>query len=602
MKRDTIGSKVMMAGAAVLILVSTASGTGLWAASHLSEALTRAGRSADVLRSHMEADMMHDALRADVLMALRARDPATGVQMDQVKTDLAEHSKAFREAIGRSRRLAADPASRAALKEVEAPLNDYIAEAESIVKTAADAPEAAGAQMPAFLKQFTTLEGAMEGATGKIEAAAESDAAASRGAASLARILMASMIAVGIAVTAIIVLAAQRILVRPIVDVTRALGRLADGDLSVNPPHTQRGDEIGMMAQALFAFKQAVAERQAELEAADNREALEAERRRNEERRAAEDAIRERVVGELGDSLARLAQGDLCAQIAAPFPDEYEHLRHNYNSAVEQLSGALTSVVTAAHGMRAGSGQISTAADDLSRRTEQQAASLEQTAAALDEVTATVRRSSENAGEARRVADTAVADAQRSRDVVDRATAAMSAIEHSSQQISNIIGIIEEIAFQTNLLALNAGVEAARAGDAGKGFAVVASEVRALAQRSAEAAHEIKSLISASTAQVGDGVKLVTETGDVLEAIGATIGKMNALVGEIAASAQEQATALHEVNAAINQMDQVTQQNAAMVEQSTAASHGLAREAEALAERIGRFRLEGGAAAVRAAA
>ncbi|MDE1906832.1 MAG: methyl-accepting chemotaxis protein, partial [Rhodospirillales bacterium] len=240
---------------------------------------------------------------------------------------------------------------------------------------------------------------------------------------------------------------------------------------------------------------------------------------------------------------------------------------------------------------RSGTGEIAAAADDLSRRTEQQAASLEETAAALDEITATVRRTAEGASHAHEVVTSAQTDAERSGVVVRDAVAAMSGIETSSQQISNIIGVIDEIAFQTNLLALNAGVEAARAGDAGRGFAVVASEVRALAQRSADAAKEIKSLISASTRQVISGVDLVGQTGTALARIVSQIGEISGVVRQIAASAQEQATGLHEVNAAVNQMDQVTQQNAAMVEQSTAACHSLAQETEKLATLTARFQI-----------
>ncbi|WP_309643171.1 methyl-accepting chemotaxis protein, partial [Phenylobacterium sp.] len=224
------------------------------------------------------------------------------------------------------------------------------------------------------------------------------------------------------------------------------------------------------------------------------------------------------------------------------------------------------------------------------RRTEQQAASLEETAAALDEITATVRRTAEGATHARKVVETARSDAAEGADVVRRATSAMDEIEGSSKQIGQIIGVIDEIAFQTNLLALNAGVEAARAGEAGKGFAVVASEVRALAQRSAEAAKEIKALITASSDQVGVGVDLVAATGKALESIVTQVAEINGIVAEIAASAQEQATGLQQVNTAVNHMDQVTQQNAAMVEESTAASHALAHEAKELAVLVAQFR------------
>ncbi|MBU1377634.1 MAG: HAMP domain-containing protein [Alphaproteobacteria bacterium] len=602
MKLDSINGKVVAAGAIVLILASATSAAGLWAATHLSGALTRAMTSSEVVRLHMDSDMMHDALRADVLMALRAADPTTGVTFAQVKRDLGEHSKAFRDDIARNKTLATDPASRAALAAVEAPLGDYITGAETIVTLAATDPAAASAAMPGFLKQFTTLEGAMEQATDKIEASANAEAAAAKSAAFNAQILMGGLILVGIAVTGLIVVAARRILVKPLVDVTSALDRLSKGDLSVDPPHTGRKDEIGLMTRALFAFKQAVAERQAELEAADNRAAMEEERTLNEARRAKEEAAREQVVSSLARGLARLSQGDLAARLETRFPDQYEELRANYNSAVDQLGQTMSSVIASARGMRTGCGEISQAADDLSRRTEQQAASLEETAAALDEVTATVRRSAEGASKARQVADTAQGEAQRSGEVVTKATEAMSGIEKSSTQIANIVGLIEEIAFQTNLLALNAGVEAARAGDAGRGFAVVASEVRALAQRTAEAAKEIKGLISASSRQVGDGVELVTQTGAALETIRVTVSEMHGLVSEIAGSAREQAVALSEVNTAINQMDQVTQQNAAMVEETTAASHSLAREAESLAGLIGRFRLTPGEAVLSARA
>ena len=274
-----------------------------------------------------------------------------------------------------------------------------------------------------------------------------------------------------------------------------------------------------------------------------------------------------------------------------PFPSDYEKLRQDFNNAIARLEDTLQVVASTTRNIHSGSGEISGASDDLSRRTEQQAASLEQTAAALDEITCTVRKTADGAIHARQVVATAKGDAEGSGLIVQDAVKAMEAIDQSSRQISQIIGVIDEIAFQTNLLALNAGVEAARAGDAGRGFAVVASEVRALAQRSAGAAKEIKGLILASNGHVTSGVKLVGDTGQALARIVAQVGEITGIVSEIAASAAEQATALAEVNSAVNQMDQVTQQNAAMVEQATAASHALAAEATDLSAVVGRFRL-----------
>jgi methyl-accepting chemotaxis protein len=254
-------------------------------------------------------------------------------------------------------------------------------------------------------------------------------------------------------------------------------------------------------------------------------------------------------------------------------------------------------VADTTQGIQAGTAEISHAAGDLSRRTELQAGSIEEAAAAVEEITATVGKTVKGTEHARQVVATAKTEAEHSGEVVRNAVAAMGAIEASAGQISQIIGVIDEIAFQTNLLALNAGVEAARAGEAGKGFAVVAQEVRALAQRSAEAAKEIKTLITASSAQVSSGVALVGETGRALTKIVAHVGQINGIVSEIAAAVGAQSSGLAEINAAVSQIDQVTQQNAAMVEESTAASQSLAQEADGLATLIGRFRVGDAAAA-----
>ncbi len=297
------------------------------------------------------------------------------------------------------------------------------------------------------------------------------------------------------------------------------------------------------------------------------------------------------AVAALAAGLKGLSDGDLTQRIDRPFVPTMEKVRQDFNDAVAKLRAAMQSVGSNAQGIAAGSGEIRSAADDLARRTEQQAASVEETAAALEQITMTVADSSRRAEEAGALVTATRENAQKSGEVVRNAITAMGQIEHSSGEISNIIGVIDEIAFQTNLLALNAGVEAARAGEAGKGFAVVAQEVRELAQRSAKAAKEIKALIHASGDQVKNGVALVGETGRVLQEMVTQVQEISTNIMAIVEGAREQATGLKEINHSVNAIDQGTQQNAAMVEESTAASHSLAKEAEGLFNLLSQFRV-----------
>ncbi|PIB93996.1 methyl-accepting chemotaxis protein [Caulobacter sp. FWC2] len=420
--------------------------------------------------------------------------------------------------------------------------------------------------------------------------------------------IAAVVLALAVAVVACVIGGAAIILtrtrlLRPLSTIGDYMGRLAEGDYEREPPFRNRQDELGAMARTIMVFRNAALDRrQARIEQESARDATDAERRANEQERARSDAERQAVVRELAAALGRLSDGDLTASIHTPFPGDYEALRTDFNAAIARLSTTLAAIAHGARNMRASSEEIASAADDLSRRTEQQAASLEETAAALGEIASTVARANDGAREAAAVVTKAKTEAETSGAVVERAVTAMSAIQKSSDKIGQIIGVIDEIAFQTNLLALNAGVEAARAGEAGRGFAVVAMEVRALAQRSADAAKEIKTLIAESGAQVSAGVELVGQTGDTLNRIVNEVLRVHGLVNDIASSSEEQAVGLRQVNTAVNHMDQVTQQNAAMVEQTTAATHALRGEAMDLAGRVGEFRLEAPSARPRAAA
>jgi len=343
----------------------------------------------------------------------------------------------------------------------------------------------------------------------------------------------------------------------------------------------------GRIARATRALRTlGNAKQRAEQDAAEKQNLIESLRQQSDTQTAQYSGQRQQVLQALGKCLEQLASGDLSARLNAALPPDYEHLRPAFNDVINGLHGSLASVAERVGALLAGAEEMSNTAQDMARRTEQQAVTLKQTTSALGEITEIVRKSTASAEEANSVISTARADAEKSGQVMAQATTAMTQIEQSASQISQIIGVIDEIAFQTNLLALNAGVEAARAGEAGRGFAVVASEVRGLAQRSAEAAKEIKTLITTSSQQVKSGVSLVAQAGDGLHRIVTQVGSLNALIAGLTESSKAQARGLHEVNTVVSQMDQATQQSAAMVLSSSTSGATLTREAEALAREV----------------
>jgi methyl-accepting chemotaxis protein len=407
---------------------------------------------------------------------------------------------------------------------------------------------------------------------------------------------LVSIALVSLALIALGLLISSRGITTPIARLRERMGSLAAGDTASEIEGMDRKDEVGQMAAAVQAFRENAIERlRLENETENHRSSSEQDRIEREKQKAKEAADVQFAVDNLAAALSKIAQGDVTYRIAQPFVSSLDGIRGDFNRAAEQLQSTLNQVAQNARGIDSGANEIRAAADDLAKRTEQQAAAVEETAAALEEITTTVKDSTKRAQEAGHFVSRAKVGAEQSGEVVQKAVTAMEQIASSADEISNIIGVIDEIAFQTNLLALNAGVEAARAGEAGKGFAVVAQEVRELAQRSAGAAKEIKNLITTSNSQVQQGVQLVGETGKALELIVTEVQEINRHVMAIAESAQEQSSGLQQINTAVNQMDQDTQKNAAMVEESTAASHGLAREASSLNQLLARFKLsEGG--------
>lgn len=367
-----------------------------------------------------------------------------------------------------------------------------------------------------------------------------------------------------VATIATVMIASSKI-TNPYVNTVLRMEALAAGDTASNIRYTEHKDCVGRMTRAMAKFR-------------DNSTALDGSKEAESQ-----------LVDALSSGLKKLSQNQLDFQLTEALTGTYDDLRKDFNAAVTSLATTIRSVRASAASVHNGATEIRSASDDLANRNERQAANLEEAAAAMNQVTDNIKLTAERATVVQRTVVSTHQEATEGGQVVARATTAMGAIEKSAQEIGQIISVIDSIAFQTNLLALNAGVEAARAGDAGKGFAVVANEVRALAQRSADAAKDIKTLITASTRQVEDGVTLVAETGTLLEKILSSVGEISGAMKDIAENANAQSVNLQQINTTVGEMDRMTQQNAAMVEQSTAASRSLADEANELTALVTRF-------------
>lgn len=377
----------------------------------------------------------------------------------------------------------------------------------------------------------------------------------------------------------------------PLRRITETMKRLAQGDLSVSIEGSERGDEIGDMVRSVAVFRDAAIENiRLEQDAATARETLNADADRRAAERAKVAAEQRIALSALKDVLGKLAEGDLESSMSDSLPEDFQDMAITYNDAVGALRSTLADVRFTAEEIEGGTTTLAASADDLARRTEQQAAALEQSSRALKHLSEIVSATAQSAKKTSISVNETEDFAVRSGEIVAEAVGAMAEISQSSGKIATIIGVIDEIAFQTNLLALNAGIEAARAGEAGKGFAVVAQEVRELAQRCASAADEIKTLISASAAQVDSGVYLVQQTGTALHGIIEHMSEIRSLAAMISASTSEQSLGITEVSKAVQEVELITQRNAAMVEENNAEIHGLRRRVENLSSKIERFR------------
>jgi len=567
-------------------------GLALWLAQDVAQANAQMAKAADEALEASEVRALSRAIQRDMVKLT-----ADAWKEAQQKLDASIETRA-RALLERAKKLAnmVDPANTAMHR-------DFVALQETVVKEilAAKATVFAGDRGKATAEFVGRIEPAEKAASALTDAfLEETEKRIFALAAEVRRVQAYSQTAlIGVSVVSLVLALGASLLIvfrgvaGPLLALATAMRRLAAGDFDLELPGLDRSDEIGEIATAVERFKAQAAEK-ARLEAEEmhRRQQADAETHAkiaaDNARIAAEQAA---VMKELGHALGRIAEKDLTYRIDESLPVAYSRLRDDFNSAIGQLEAAMTDVIGAVESIGATTHDIAAASDDLSRRTEQQAAALEETAASMEEIAQSVGRTAQGATHASDSVASVKTEVQASGAVVGMAIDAMSRIEKSSREIGQIINVIDEIAFQTNLLALNAGVEAARAGEAGKGFAVVAQEVRALAQRAAEAAKEIKGLISASTAEVGQGVDFVNRTGAVLEKIVGQVLAIDQIVADIASGANEQASSLNEISAAITQMDQMTQKNAAMVEETTAASHSLRHEAGALATSSGAFRI-----------
>ncbi|SLK05554.1 methyl-accepting chemotaxis protein [Novosphingobium mathurense] len=563
----SINGKVTLFMGAILALVMFAGLVNVWISYAQISKVNAIVNASGLLRNHMEADMLHDSIRGDVVTILvkaRNADPDLTADIER----LSRNNKLLMEKLQLDLSYQGDRTVRDAAATVDAPLAAYTGKALAIAEQARSNPETATAMLPEFQSAFEELEGSMASISDAIEkhvaAVGTSSASYLRLAlfASAAGMVLTTLAIIGVAI------ACRRHLVAPLVSLIHAIGRLARGEAGVTLPCQEREDELGDLVRATQDFRN-------QLDAADRSKAEQTHM----------------LVSSIGEGLSALASGDLSREVNAQLSPPFSQLKDDFNSAVAALRAVMGEVVAGAESIRIGVGEIRSASDDLAHRTETQASQVEEAASQLGEVTEGLARTAHAAATANESVSLVREDATQSGDVVRRAIGAMDGIARQSEEIAEIIGMIDGIAFQTNLLALNAGVEAARAGDAGKGFAVVASEVRALAQRTTDAANQVKSRVTSAGEQIATGVSLVGETGTVLERITARIEEIGELVQSIAVSSDGQSNSLQQINKAVGGMDRSTQQNAAMVEQANAATRSLGQETQKLAAIVAKFKL-----------
>ena len=505
-------SQILLLGAVGLLMTALVGGTGLFSASMLSVAFDNSINMGLALQKSQEADMMHDAIRGDVLLALLSAQTNNAADLAASQKDLQEHAASFSKSLAEVQAAPLSDAAKRVVAKVGPALKTYVESASHVQQLAVTDAQAALAAVPEFQKAFKVLEDTMEEQSGAIEKEVEAYSVEARSRAASAR----WQVGVGLAIAAALLVLASVWLANHIAVPMAHAVRVAD----------------------------------------------------------------------------RLAEGDLTSAVRPAGNDETMRLLKAMDRMQASFGGIVRVVQGNAHSVALSSAEIAQGNHDLSARTESQASALEQTAASMEELSSTVKQNADNARQANQLAMNASTVAVKGGEVVSQVVETMKGINESSRKISDIISVIDGIAFQTNILALNAAVEAARAGEQGRGFAVVASEVRSLAGRSAEAAKEIKGLIGASVTRVEQGTTLVDQAGVTMTEVVSSIKRVTDIMGEISAASNEQSQGVSQVGEAVTQMDQATQQNAALVEQMAAAAGSLKSQASELVQSVAVFRLQ----------
>ncbi len=558
---------------AIILLFLLCGGTGIVSSWLLSAALDRQASASALLRNHMEADMMHDAVRSDVLAALASREPGIGIKLEDARKDLDEHLATLRKRIAEDVAFKGDTAIEASAAKVRGPMGSYADAAQKIADAAAANPAAAKQQLPAFFQQFSVLEQSMAAASDAIEHYSDSTARAGTVLGWITTALLVAALAAAIGGALYAARMAYRRLVHPLITLSTTVERLTT-EPGTALPETDRQDELGTLARAIAAFS-------GQVEAAN----------------AEKQAMTELIVDTVGSGLQNLANGDLTAHIDAALTGPFSRLKHDFNTAAESLRGLIGTVHSGAGSLRRASTEITAAAEDLARRTESNAASLETTTAEVSQIDERLKTSVRAATETVGRADQTIEAVSSGRSRVSNAVTAMSRVSDSAKGIDAVIEGLDKIAFQTRVLAMNAAVEAGRAGEAGRGFAVVADLVSALAMRAEEEAGRARDQLTVTQVEIGTAVAAVEDVDGAFTSISENAQSVHRLLGQVAADNRVQSDSISRLSETIRVMDNSTQQNAAMVEETSAAARNLMAEISQLVEQAGRFRIDQGAAA-----